>query len=85
MEIPMPKSVLNCTLTSTQGKYAFDPVSKILTWEVGKIDGQKLPNIRGSVSILIISCPIKGAKRGIGSFILVVNIFVNTYIDSLPS
>ena len=50
MEIPMPKSVLNCTLTSTQGKYAFDPVSKILTWEVGKIDGQKLPNIRGSVS-----------------------------------
>jgi hypothetical protein len=58
MEIPMPKTVLNCTLTSTQGKYAFDPVSKILTWEVGKIDGQKLPNIRGSVSILIISCPI---------------------------
>ena len=52
MEIPMPKTVLNCTLTSTQGKYAFDPVSKILSWEVGKIDGQKLPNIRGSVSII---------------------------------
>merc|ERR1712226_1428897 len=51
MEIPMPKSVLNCTLTSTQGKYAFDPVSKILTWEVGKIDGQKLPNIRGSITL----------------------------------
>ena len=51
MEVPMPKSVLNCTLTATQGKYAFDPVSKILTWEVGKIDGQKIPNIRGSVSI----------------------------------
>ena len=52
MEIPMPKTVLNCTLTSTQGKYAFDPVSKILSWEVGKIDGQKLPNIRGSVSTI---------------------------------
>jgi len=51
MEIPMPKTVLNCTLTSTQGKYAFDPVSKILTWEVGKIDGQKLPNIRGSITL----------------------------------
>lgn len=51
MEIPMPKTVLNCTLTSTQGKYAFDPVSKILSWEVGKIDGQKLPNIRGSITL----------------------------------
>ena len=50
VEIPMPKSVLNCTLTATQGKYAFDPVSKVLNWDVGKIDPQKLPNIRGSVS-----------------------------------
>ena len=64
MEIPMPKTVLNCTLTSTQGKYAFDPVSKILTWEVGKIDGQKLPNIRGSVSIpTYISFPINIRSR----------------------
>lgn len=46
----MPKTVLNCTLTSTQGKYTFDPVSKMLTWDVGKIDTQKAnPNIRGSV------------------------------------
>ena len=28
LEIPMPKSVLNCSLTASQGKYAFDPVSK---------------------------------------------------------
>ena len=64
MEIPMPKTVLNCTLTSTQGKYAFDPVSKILSWEVGKIDGQKLPNIRGSVStiaLITVPAPLKGA------------------------
>lgn len=51
IEIPMPKAVLNCSLVATQGKYAFDPVSKLLSWEVGKIDPQKLPNIRGSISL----------------------------------
>jgi len=51
LEIPMPKAVLNCSLTPSQGKYSFDPVKKLLRWEVGKIDVTKLPNIRGSVSI----------------------------------
>ena len=51
LEIPFPKSVLNVTLTPSQGKYSFDPVGKIMSWEVGKIDPSKLPNIRGSVSI----------------------------------
>jgi AP-3 complex subunit mu len=51
MEIPMPKSVLNCSLTATQGKYTFDPVSKLLVWEIGKIDQQKLPNIKGVVRL----------------------------------
>lgn len=46
----MPKCILNCVLTANQGKYNFDPVSKILHWDVGKIDITKLPNIRGSVS-----------------------------------
>ena len=47
----MPKSVLNCSLTPSQGKYAFDPVSKVFSWDIGKIDAQKtFPNIRGSVS-----------------------------------
>jgi AP-3 complex subunit mu len=49
LEIPMPKSVLNCTLTTTQGKYTFDPVAKALSWDIGKIDSQKSPNIRGTV------------------------------------
>lgn len=50
----MPKAVLNCTLTASQGKYAFDPVSKLLSWEVGKVDGQKAnPNIRGSVRYIM--------------------------------
>lgn len=51
LEIPMPKTVLNCTLTASQGKYAFDPVSHILSWDIGKIDSQKLPNIKGSISL----------------------------------
>jgi AP-3 complex subunit mu len=51
IEICMPKSVLNCSLVSTQGKYSFDPVAKILHWDVGRIDVSKLPNIRGSVCL----------------------------------
>ncbi|KAG1654252.1 AP-3 complex subunit mu-1 [Nymphon striatum] len=51
MEIPMPKSVLNVTLTPTQGKYSFDPVNKVLSWDVGRIDVTKLPNIRGSITL----------------------------------
>lgn len=51
LEVLMPKCILNCVLTSNQGKYNFDPVSKILHWDIGKIDVTKLPNIRGSVSM----------------------------------
>ncbi|XP_056638096.1 AP-3 complex subunit mu-1 [Diorhabda carinulata] len=51
LQVMMPKCILNCVLTANQGKYNFDPVSKILHWEIGKIDVTKLPNIRGSVSI----------------------------------
>ncbi|CAL4121195.1 unnamed protein product, partial [Meganyctiphanes norvegica] len=51
IEVPMPKCVLNCNLTVTQGKYSFDPVSKVLRWDVGRIDPSKLPNIRGNISI----------------------------------
>ncbi len=47
----MPKAVLNCTLVPSQGKYSFDPVSKVLQWDVGKIDVTKLPNIRGTVNL----------------------------------
>ena len=47
----MPKFVLNCTVTTTQGRATFDPVTKILSWDVGKIDPTKLPNIRGQIHI----------------------------------
>ncbi|CAH1786571.1 unnamed protein product [Owenia fusiformis] len=49
--IPFPKAVLNVTLTPNQGKYSFDPVSKIMTWDVGQIDTNKLPNIRGNINL----------------------------------
>ncbi|CAD7087337.1 unnamed protein product [Hermetia illucens] len=51
LEICMPKCVLNCILMQNQGKYTFDPVTKILHWDVGRIDISKLPNIRGTVSV----------------------------------
>ncbi|OXA46978.1 AP-3 complex subunit mu-1 [Folsomia candida] len=51
LEIPMPKSVANCNLTASQGRYTFDPVSKVFHWDVGKIDITKLPNIKGSISL----------------------------------
>lgn len=55
LECPFPKSVLNVTLTPTQGKYSFDPTTKVLTWEVGRLDPTKVPNIKGTVSLLSIS------------------------------
>lgn len=54
LEVLMPKCILNCVLTANQGKYNFDPVSKILHWDIGRIDITKLPNIRGSVSFNLI-------------------------------
>ncbi|XP_013380709.1 AP-3 complex subunit mu-1-like [Lingula anatina] len=51
LEVPFPKSVLNVTLTPNVGKYTFDPVNKIMVWEIGRIDPTKLPNIRGSISL----------------------------------
>ncbi|OQV16174.1 AP-3 complex subunit mu-1 [Hypsibius exemplaris] len=52
VDIPMPKSCINCSLTPTQGKFSYDTVSKVGTWEVGRIDPQKLPNIRGTVQLI---------------------------------
>jgi len=56
IEIPFPKAVLNVTLTPTQGKYSFDPVNKVMSWDVGKIDPQKLPSIKGNINLQT-GCP----------------------------
>lgn len=49
--VHMPKVVLNMNLTTTQGSYTFDPVTKVLTWDVGKITPQKLPSLKGLVNL----------------------------------
>lgn len=46
----MPKSVLNCNLVTSQGRYSFDTVTKNLLWDVGKIETGKPPNIKGTVT-----------------------------------
>lgn len=51
VEIPMPKLVLNMTLNPSQGKYTFDPVSKVMVWEIGRIEPGRMPNIRGSIAL----------------------------------
>ncbi|GBN60978.1 AP-3 complex subunit mu-1 [Araneus ventricosus] len=39
------------TLRPSQGKYTFDPVSKIMVWEVGRIESLRRPNIKGSIAL----------------------------------
>jgi len=51
LEINMPKQVLNCMLTPSQGKSTFDPVSRLLSWDVGRVEQSKLPNLRGNLSL----------------------------------
>ncbi|XP_071012990.1 AP-3 complex subunit mu-2 isoform X1 [Oncorhynchus clarkii lewisi] len=47
----LPRGVLNTNLNPTQGTYTFDPVTKLLSWDVGKINPQKLPSLKGSMSL----------------------------------
>ncbi|KTG38180.1 hypothetical protein cypCar_00023580 [Cyprinus carpio] len=47
----LPRGVLNANLSPSQGTYTFDPVTKLLSWDVGKINPQKLPSLKGSVSL----------------------------------
>ncbi|KAL0177968.1 hypothetical protein M9458_026862, partial [Cirrhinus mrigala] len=49
--IHMPKVVLSANLNATQGTYNYDPVTKILVWDIGKLNPQKLPNLKGSLSL----------------------------------
>lgn len=51
VEIVMPKNVLNVNLTQTQGKYSFDPVTKVMVWEVGRIEIGKNPSVKGNINL----------------------------------
>ena len=81
VEVPFPKAVLNVTLTPSQGKYSFDPVSKMMTWDVGKIDTSKLPNIKGNVSVCVCVererinayfCSVTSGERSLYIFVIPV-------------
>ncbi|CAI2355516.1 unnamed protein product [Caenorhabditis sp. 36 PRJEB53466] len=51
LEIMMPKCVQNCNLTVSHGKMSFDPTSKLLQWNIGKVEVGKPSTLKGSISI----------------------------------
>jgi len=61
LDVSMPRSVLSCNVTTTQGKHSFDPSSRLLRWDVGKVDPTRLPNIRGTISLQSGSLPSDGS------------------------
>uniref|UniRef100_A0A0N5AWY1 MHD domain-containing protein n=1 Tax=Syphacia muris TaxID=451379 RepID=A0A0N5AWY1_9BILA len=51
VEMTMPKAVQNCNLFPNVGKYSFDPRTKLLQWNIGKIELGKPPSIKGTISV----------------------------------
>uniref|UniRef100_A0A8R1DRW9 MHD domain-containing protein n=1 Tax=Caenorhabditis japonica TaxID=281687 RepID=A0A8R1DRW9_CAEJA len=51
LEIVMPKCVQDCNVIASHGKVGFDSTSKLLQWNIGKIDVGKPFTLRGSVTI----------------------------------
>ncbi|RWS19584.1 AP-3 complex subunit mu-1-like isoform X8, partial [Leptotrombidium deliense] len=51
LEIVMPKNVLNVNLNPSQGKYSYDPVTKFLVWDVGRIEPGKAPHAKGNINL----------------------------------
>ncbi|XP_067093142.1 AP-3 complex subunit mu-1 isoform X2 [Osmerus mordax] len=49
--VHMPKVVLSANLIATQGSYTYDLATKVLVWDIGKLNPQKLPNLKGSLSL----------------------------------
>ena len=51
LELPFPKNVTAVNVTVNCGKHTFDPSARLLTWEIGKVDQQKLPTMKGTISL----------------------------------
>ncbi|XP_062375218.1 AP-3 complex subunit mu-1 [Sardina pilchardus] len=49
--VHMPRVVLSAHLSATQGTHTYDPVTKVLVWDIGKLNQQKLPNLKGGLSL----------------------------------
>lgn len=63
----MPKSVLSVNLMPNQGKYTFDSATKLLVWDVGKMElhqGRNLPTIKGSI-VLQSGAPVPDSNPNI--------------------
>jgi len=52
VETTFPKSVLSVSMTPSQGRYTFDPTTKIMTWDVGEMEPGKSPNLKGSIALI---------------------------------
>lgn len=50
LQITMPRNISSMGLSQSQGKYSFDPASKIFTWEVGKLES-KSATIKGTMTL----------------------------------
>lgn len=85
----MPKFVLNCTVTVNQGRATFDPVTKILMWDVGKIDPTKLPNMRGQIHIqsgaVILQSTPSINVRVFREFLKLASVLLRITLQSLPA
>lgn len=52
LEVQLPRNAMQANLTPSQGKYRFETASKLLTWEVGRIDPSAhapAPALKGQV------------------------------------
>ena len=59
VETTFPKSVLSVTMTPSQGRYTFDPTTKLMTWDVGEMEPGKTPNLRGQFNVHLLITRIK--------------------------
>lgn len=63
----MPKTVLNVNLTPNQGRYTFDSVTKLLVWDVGKMESHQSrsgPMIKGTI-VLQSGAPVPDSNPNI--------------------
>lgn len=51
LTIPMPKCVINVNPTCTYGTPVYDPVNRVVTWNIGKLLPQKYMSLSGSVTL----------------------------------
>lgn len=50
LQTSMPKNVTSVNLNPSQGKYSFDHVSRLLVWEVGRLEaGKPFASLKGNV------------------------------------